>query len=343
MKIHNESQAANFAYSDESIHITNPDFPNNITVIAAEEGEDSIILQWELIDDPSIKYYYILLSKAEDFRDMKFHTAVLPDCNTARVEGLEPGVPYVVSVVAVDENNNQSEAVALLQVVAHRKIGYTHPVIVSDPETNANSGYLYAYQPLVFDSDYHHHYSQISDDDATTYQWTLLSGPEGMEIFEGGTLLWIPTEEQVGEHTVKIQLTDQKAAEFSEIAETAIQEFVVTVFPKQNIVVSYEELFMFLLYPTTSAVEATTYSYQSFVNALPESIDWILLDGPEGMTVDSTGLVTWDVPKGSPGQVVRLMAVIEGLFFIEQEYYLHVITESNTLILSEIEEWNKLK
>jgi hypothetical protein len=164
-----------------------------------------------------------------------------------------------------------------------------------------------------------------------------------MEIFEGGTLLWIPTEEQVGEHTVKIQLTDQKAAEFSEIAETAIQEFVVTVFPKQNIVVSYEELFMFLLYPTTSAVEATTYSYQSFVNALPESIDWILLDGPEGMTVDSTGLVTWDVPKGSPGQVVRLMAVIEGLFFIEQEYYLHVITESNTLILSEIEEWNKLK
>lgn len=86
--------------------------------------------------------------------------------------------------------------------------------IASKPRINAVVGVLYKYQ------------LDIEDDSKTRVVITLPVSPEGMTI-DGttGLIMWTPTEEQVGEHEVKIRVNDGWYRDE--------QEFTITVIPFQ--------------------------------------------------------------------------------------------------------------
>ncbi len=76
-------------------------------------------------------------------------------------------------------------------------LGNEPVVIKSKPTLSAIVGKLYKYDLAV------------EDDGKTKLVFNLFESPEGMTI-EGSTglLLWTPTQEQVGEHNVKIRVSD---------------------------------------------------------------------------------------------------------------------------------------
>ena len=84
------------------------------------------------------------------------------------------------------------------------------PIINSTPPTTATVGIEYSYQVMATDA----------DGDSLVY--SLNTAPEGMVIeVNTGLITWTPTEEQVGEQEVEVEVSDGKKA--------AKQEFIITV------------------------------------------------------------------------------------------------------------------
>jgi len=96
------------------------------------------------------------------------------------------------------------------------------PVIGSTPGTTAKVGIEYTYEIEATDPD---------ADDVLTY--SLTKKPTGMTINEStGAVSWTPTEAQVGEHQVIIEVSDGKVSVFQNFTitvEKALLDFIVVV------------------------------------------------------------------------------------------------------------------
>jgi RHS repeat-associated protein len=143
------------------------------------------------------------------------------------------------------------------------------PTITSVPEliTNIEKEYTYNVTGTDADGDY--------------LVWSLDNAPNGMVINpETGALRWNPTEEQIGEHTVSVRLTDALGAFVG-------QEFTLYVngtnTPPQIVSTA-----------VTRAAVNQEYKYQ-IVATDPENdqLTYSLGNSPAGMTVSENGLITW--------------------------------------------------
>jgi hypothetical protein len=84
------------------------------------------------------------------------------------------------------------------------------PVIVSDPITTAKEGGLYTY--VV----------EATDPEGDELGFYLAIHPDGMTVTaSAGTINWTPTEEQIGENEVTVEVSDQY--------KTTSQSFTITV------------------------------------------------------------------------------------------------------------------
>ena len=84
------------------------------------------------------------------------------------------------------------------------------PVIESDPVTTAKEGAVYNYDV------------EAIDPDGDTLTYSLTTGPDGMTINSAtGVINWTPTEEQIGENEVEIEVSDQY--------RSTTQSFTITV------------------------------------------------------------------------------------------------------------------
>jgi len=115
--------------------------------------------------------------------------------------------------------------------------------------------------------------------DAITY--ALAKGPAGMTLSAGGLLQWTPAQADVGTDTVEVNLTDSKGA-------ATLHRFVLQVRNTNDIPVITSEA-------DTLAAEDSTYTYRLAVTDPDpaEKLSYRLLQNPTGMTVDSTGTLTW--------------------------------------------------
>jgi RHS repeat-associated protein len=146
----------------------------------------------------------------------------------------------------------------------------TQPQIVSQPAPWAAVGREYRYQVIATDQ----------DNDPLIY--TLLTPIPGMVIdTAAGVLTWTPLNSQLGTHVVTIKVRDTVGAFVQ-------QSWNLSVFDLANkppAIVSE---------PDTIAWINGVYTYQ--VQAIdPEArpLTYYLTDAPQGMTVSSTGLITW--------------------------------------------------
>jgi choice-of-anchor C domain-containing protein len=137
------------------------------------------------------------------------------------------------------------------------------------------------------------------DADGDSLVYTLKTFPSGMSIDPAsGQILWRPTANQVGDHRVNVQVSD-------DLGGVAIQEFTVCVHPDPSnhspIIVSQ---------PVTQVANGI-YSYDvDVVDADGDEVSYALDQSPNGMSINATtGLISWIPSAQAPTQVDVVVGV----------------------------------
>lgn len=117
-------------------------------------------------------------------------------------------------------------------------------------------------------------------DSADVVAFTLVDSPDSASIDTGGTLRWTPVQADVGEHRITVQATDLTGASVS-------RAFAVTV-------VEVDDPPAINTLPDTLATEDQPYTYAlGAVDEENATLSYSLTSAPEGMVVDTAGVVRW--------------------------------------------------
>jgi len=183
------------------------------------------------------------------------------------------------------------------------------PQITSVAVTTAIAGQAYNYDV------------EATDEDGDVLAFFLDIFPTGMTINStSGLISWVPTDEQVGDHQVKVKVTDGK--------DPVYQEYTLTVtLPPSNqppIITSFAN---------TLAIVGIGYNYD--VNATdPENdiLTYSLVTFPSGMTINSSdGVIDWTPTLAQVGNHWVAVAVSDGETSDYQQYAIRVSPSDNGL------------
>ena len=153
------------------------------------------------------------------------------------------------------------------------------PEIISNPPLIAYEDEQYLYQ------------IEVSDPDSDIFYFTLLFGPDGLELSNSGLITWTPTEGILSSGTVAFVVWDTDSPEMG-VDFPAIQEFVIEVF-------EVNDPPSIISVPPTSVIEDVEYLYQLEIEDIDDEIFFYeLLEYPEGMSINSSGLLSWTALEG---------------------------------------------
>jgi RHS repeat-associated protein len=269
---------------------------SNQTVSTNEDVALSIVLTGSDVDGDSLNYSITNLPSNGVLSGTAPNLTYTPNNNFSGSDSIN----YVVS----DGQLNSENTLVDIVVVAENDF----PVINSQPVTSATVGDVYQYAVNAFDV----------DSDPLTY--SLLESPEGMDIgLVTGTLIWVPTTAQLGEHTIAIQVNDGRGG-------SVTQSFIITVseVPNQNPEITS--------LPLLQGFVNEAYYYQIAAQDLDGDIlSYSLTSGPTGMTVSHmTGVVHW-VPAADQigGQTVTVRVDDGKGGYATQSFTINIETGSN--------------
>ena len=199
--------------------------------------------------------------------------------------------------VAAPSHGSHSVTISAGQVVPNINFGNTFtgapgngkPVFSSTPVTNAARNQLYRYDAVATDP----------NSDPLTYG--IVSGPEGMTVHPKlGAVVWVPSIDQVGSHSVVISVRDDKG-------EVALQQFTIEVL-QSNATPSITSTA-----PVTGAVDnAFVYEVQA-QDADGDSLTFALDTKPTGMNIDpATGRIAWTPASNQAGNQNVVVDVSDG-------------------------------
>ncbi|MCP4829347.1 MAG: tandem-95 repeat protein, partial [Proteobacteria bacterium] len=176
--------------------------------------------------------------------------------------------PHDVVVRVTDTGGFFSEQAYVLNVV-ESPTNFA-PVITSEAVTAAQVGGSYSYTPTATDA----------DGDPVTF--SLVDVPYGMQMFDGQTITWTPTADQVTRHTVLIEVEDGNGG----IAE---QTFTIDVTgASQNHAPTIQSQ------PGNAIQSGGEYEYRMIAtDADGDELVYSLTSGPAGMVTDSLGVTYW--------------------------------------------------
>jgi hypothetical protein len=181
-------------------------------------------------------------------------------------------------------------------------------VINSTPITVAVEDQLYTYDVNAYD---------IDKDDVIVY--SLLVNPSGMSINPStGLITWIPVQEQIGNNSVIVQVTDNNTVQN--------QSFVIQVSEVNDAPEIHSS-------PVTVADVGVWYEY--VINASDEennSLTYNLLQNPSRMRITVLeGVITWKPNKKNIGVHSVSIGVSDGTSLTSQNYTLTVSDVQNLL------------
>jgi len=165
--------------------------------------------------------------------------------------------------------------------------------IISTPISTAWEDVEYSYQVLV------------DDVDNDVFYYNLMSNPEGMVVDSNGVVIWTPTEGIITSGVVALAVWDIEnptpGIDFPDV-----QEFVIEVIPVNDSPEITSSA------PTT-ATEDELYSYQVLVFD-PDDVEfgYTLRNNPEGMTINSDGLILWTPLNGVASSGTITVSVNDG-------------------------------
>ena len=187
-----------------------------------------------------------LVSWLPNSSDIGEHLVVITVTDT---QGLSSNQSYTVTV----QNINESPSIVSTAITsAHQNSPYVYDVVATDPDV----------------------------DDSLTY--SLSTAPVGMVIDpDSGQINWIPTAEQVGEHSVTLVVSDLAGLMDSQVFSVIVSH----VNNAPNIIST----------PTLSAIVDQLYQYNVVANDNDgDNITYELNLSPQGMYLDNTsGQITW--------------------------------------------------
>jgi len=196
---------------------------------------------------------------------------------------------HEVTVTASDPGGNVAAQPFAIRVTAFVN---TPPEITSSPVTEAIATLVYSYQVQAEDV----------DDDPLTFSIGI--GPAGLAINAStGVLTWTPTEAQVGDHSMTVEVADGQGGMDS-------QSFVITVAP---FVVTENDPPEFTSEPPSSVLSiGETFAYIAVAtDADGDTVTFSLEQGPVGLTVGSlSGQVQW--PSAVLGSHLVVLAASDG-------------------------------
>ncbi|MCL1478996.1 MULTISPECIES: putative Ig domain-containing protein [unclassified Marinobacter] len=218
---------------------------------------------------------------------------------------------YTVSELGTDGRPTcRSREVSVTPSARRRNVSNRAPVIQSDPVVSAIEGQAYTYQVEATDPDRR-----------DRKEFSLQVAPAGMVIDAvSGQIEWTPSNVHVGSQTVVVRVADTQGA-FDEQAFT----ISVTNVNQAPAIVSSPEL---------AATELEKYSYQ--VQAvdpdLGDTLNFELVNGPAGVTIDSSaGLLTWTPEQGQQGTREISLKVIDSEGESDKQSYQLQVRERNYL------------
>ncbi|MEM6468700.1 MAG: putative Ig domain-containing protein [Planctomycetota bacterium] len=153
-----------------------------------------------------------------------------------------------------------------------------------------------------------------ADPNNDTILYRLQNAPNGMSIdARTGLIHWTPLDSQIGQHQVTVVASDPSLR--SNQQQFSVDVFGINVPPS-----------------IISTPKTTGFAQQTFVD-LPVAIDrernqlnWNLVSGPNGMTVDSdSGVIFWATDSSHIGTHQVIVSVSDGEQDAEQSYLLEIV------------------
>ncbi|MGB0766316.1 MAG: Ig-like domain-containing protein [Phycisphaeraceae bacterium] len=190
--------------------------------------------------------------------------------------------------------------------VGAEEIDNTVPIFTTSGRAIVVVGEVYRYPAQAYDA----------EGDPITYQ--IVSGPAGMAMdADSGQLVWSPEEGDVGNQQIVIRATDTRGL-------SSVQSYTLRVL-SNNIA---PEIISDPHGPARGGSSPETYIYQ--VVASDENGDalrYTLVDGPAGMTLDQTGLLTWT--PGVAGDYFVRIRVEDGRGGVDEQRFVLPVNETN--------------
>jgi RHS repeat-associated protein len=315
-----------------------------------------------IISNPPIKarvnnlYVYQVGAEDLDGDPLSFNLTDAPDGMTIDARGRITWNPaasqlgsHTVEVTVADGQGGSATQSFTLNV--NNRVTNQAPSITSTPNTVTNTERVYQYRGTAVDPD------------GDYLIWSLAQAPQGMVIDEEtGVLSWQPTAQQIGEHTVSVQVIDA-------FGLGVIQTFTLSVTGNNTPPTSQQlgsHTVEVIVADTQNGVGRQTYTVEVGTTAInrPPTIDsqpsffadvtstytynvrasdpeggtltYSLLDAPSGMTIDAnTGLIQWN-PTSSQLGVARVSVAAfdpSGLGAV-QTYSIQVQSANNAPIIN---------
>ncbi|ARN73537.1 putative Ig domain-containing protein [Oceanicoccus sagamiensis] len=260
-------------------------------------------------------YQYQVSAVDDDGDALTYELITAPSTMTINAEGLIQWTPhdgaaadYPVTLQVTDTQGATVEQSYTLTILPKPN---TAPSISSTPVLDATENSLYQYSLIATDP----------DGDALSY--TLLTAPASM-VINMGVVAWTPDYSSAGEHTVTIEVSDGQGG-------TASQSYTLTVAdtnraPEINST------------PLLESAEGQLYEY-TIIATDPDgdALQYAVLEGPNGLSINSDGLVSWIPSYDNEGQHYVSIDITDGKGgSTNQSYTLSVSgTNRDPIIISE--------
>ncbi|NEP10260.1 MAG: DUF4114 domain-containing protein [Symploca sp. SIO2C1] len=169
----------------------------------------------------------------------------------------------------------------------------TAPTFTSDPTeaTSPQVGKPFEYNAVAIDA----------DGDPITYELAT-AAPNGVTLDStSGVLSWTPTDNQLGNHEIILKATDDKGGESTQTLNLTVIE------PQPNTAPSITSL------PRNVTRVNTPYLYQLAVEEPDgDPLTFTLINAPAGMTVNQSGLLSWQPTAPQIGSHTVTLTVEDG-------------------------------
>jgi hypothetical protein len=278
-------------------------YPPVVTLLSPPNGGNisttttALSWSWEDPDSDNISFDVYLSKTRSDVAAQKSTVRVgssISETSFSTLE-LEKGSTYYWTVIPNDgENTGNCKggiwSFNVVQTAVQNKV----PVITSSPASTATVGQQYQYDVKARDDD-------ISD----VLIFSLSNSPDGMVInAQTGIITWTPTDAQVGNQTVTIEVSDGKVS--------TSQSFKITVKMVLPPPVNHKPVIMTI--PDRTIMVDEDYVYQvAATDVDPGDVLSYKLEGqPDRMVILSNGLLAWTPSKDQSGKHTVTINVSDG-------------------------------